>query len=224
MFTGLIQGTGLLEAVSDYQVNVRWQGATPELLADLALGDSVAVDGVCLTVARNTAQGFIADISPETLARTSLGNCSPNHPVNLERSLTVGGKVGGHFVTGHIDGVGQFSGAVESGDAWELSFRAPASVAKYVVLKGSIAINGVSLTVAELESGGEWFKVAVIPHTYECTNLSALRSGDKVNLEGDILGKYVERFLWGKMAEANEPATADEPVLDLSFLSEHGFL
>ena len=222
MFTGLVQGTGLLENVTGDRVSVRWLGASPELLGDLELGDSVAVDGVCLTVARNTPNGFIADISPETLARTSLGSLQPNRPINLERSLKVGGKVGGHFVTGHIDGVGRFCGAVESGDAWELSFRAPAAVAKYVVLKGSIAINGISLTVAELESGGEWFKVAVIPHTYENTNLSALRSGDAVNLEGDILGKYVERFLWGKMTEGNEPE-ADEPVLDLSFLGEHGF-
>ncbi|MEO0354187.1 MAG: riboflavin synthase, partial [Cyanobacteria bacterium P01_A01_bin.3] len=166
--------------------------------------------------------GFIADISPETLARTSLGNCPADRPVNLERSLKVGGKIGGHFVTGHIDGVGHFCEAVETGDSWELSFRAPAAVARYIVLKGSIAINGISLTVAELGSNGEWFKVAVIPHTYEYTNLSTLKPNDRVNLEGDILGKYVERFLLGK-GTGHQAPTAEEPALDLSFLSQHGF-
>ncbi|MEO0356660.1 MAG: riboflavin synthase, partial [Cyanobacteria bacterium P01_A01_bin.3] len=101
MFTGLVQAKGLLEAVNDYQLTIRWLNASPEVLRDLELGDSVAVDGVCLTVANNTSNGFIADISPETLARTSLGNCPADRPVNLERSLKVGGKIGGHFVTGH---------------------------------------------------------------------------------------------------------------------------
>lgn len=222
MFTGLVQAKGLLEAVNDYQLSVRWLNASPDILRDLELGDSVAVDGVCLTVASNTSSGFIADVSPETLARTSLGNCPPDRPVNLERSLKVGGKIGGHFVTGHIDGVGHFCEAMETGDSWELSFRAPTAVAKYIVLKGSIAINGISLTVAELGSNGEWFKVAVIPHTYEYTNLSALKPNDRVNLEGDILGKYVERFLMGKREQSHAP-TVEEPALDLSFLSQHGF-
>ncbi|MGK7913325.1 MAG: riboflavin synthase [Synechococcus sp.] len=222
MFTGLVQAKGLLEAVNDYQLNVQWLDASPDVLKDLELGDSVAVDGVCLTVANNTSKGFIADISPETLARTSLGNYPADRPVNLERSLKVGGKIGGHFVTGHIDGIGHFCEAIETGDSWELSFRAPAAVARYIVLKGSIAINGISLTVAELGSNGGWFKVAVIPHTFENTNLSALKPSDRVNLEGDILGKYVERFLLGQASGQPAPTT-EEPALDLSFLSQHGF-
>ncbi len=222
MFTGLVQAQGLLEIVNEYQLHICWLNASPEVLGDLVLGDSVAVDGVCLTVASNTADGFIADVSPETLVRTSLGNCPVDRPVNLERSLIVGGKIGGHFVTGHIDGVGYFCEAVETGDSWELSFRAPAAVARYIVRKGSIAINGVSLTVAELGTGGEWFKVAVIPHTYEHTNLSALKPNDPVNLEGDILGKYVEKFLLGNRGDRST-LVAEEPAVDLSFLSQHGF-
>ncbi|MGK7905931.1 MAG: riboflavin synthase [Synechococcus sp.] len=222
MFTGLVEGTGLLEPLNEYQVKIRWIEASPEMLRDLVLGDSVSVDGVCLTVARNIPDGFIADVSPETLVRSTLGNRTNDCPVNLERSLTVGGKIGGHFVTGHIDGVGQFCQSVKSGDSWELSFAAPPTVAKYIVSKGSIAINGISLTVAEIELDGQGFKVAVIPHTYESTNLSSLSSGDFVNLEGDILGKYVEQFLRGKMAEAAESAR-EEPAIDLDFLSQHGY-
>ncbi|WP_017327123.1 riboflavin synthase [Synechococcus sp. PCC 7336] len=225
MFTGLIQATGRLQTANESQVRIHWLGASPQLLGDLELGDSVAVDGVCLTVARGTSDGFIADVSPETLARTTLVDRPANHLVNLERSLRVGGKVGGHFVTGHIDGIGYFGEGVESGAAWELSFRVPERVAKYIVPKGSIAINGISLTVADMEVGGSGFKVAVIPHTYELTNLSALKPGDPVNLEGDILGKYVEQFLLGRRTETTaERVPVGEPALDLSFLSEHGFL
>ena len=130
MFTGLVQAKGLIDVVNDYQLNVRWMNVSPEILRDLELGDSVAVDGVCLTVASTTSNGFIADVSPETLARTSLGNCPVDRPVNLERSLKVGGKIGGHFVTGHIDGIGHFCEAVETGESWELSFRAPAAERK----------------------------------------------------------------------------------------------
>lgn len=222
MFTGLVQGTGLLEPLNEYQVKIRWIEASPEMLRDLVLGDSVSVDGVCLTVARNIPDGFIADVSPETLVRSTLGNRTNDCPVNLERSLTVGGKIGGHFVTGHIDGVGQFCNAAKSGDSWDLSFSAPPSVAKYIVMKGSIAVNGVSLTVAQMENDGQGFKVAVIPHTYESTNLSSLNSGGCVNLEGDILGKYVEQFLRGKMVEA-VGSMAEGPVIDLDFLSQHGY-
>ena len=234
MFTGLVQATGRLETENAAQLRITWLGASREILGDLELGDSVAVDGVCLTVARNTSRGFIADVSPETLLRTTLGDRPASHPVNLERSLRVGSKIGGHFVTGHIDGIGQFCEAKEAGEAWDLSFRVPSAIARYIVPKGSVAINGISLTVAQTQPDGSWFKVAVIPHTYQLTNLSALKPGDPVNIEGDVLGKYVEKFLQGKVQEAEEQQLGldapdssvglGEPAIDLSFLSEHGYL
>ncbi len=207
MFTGIIEAQGSLYRRSQSQVEVIWHGLTDDIAHDLALGDSVAVDGACLTIAQRTATGFVADVSPETISRTTL---AAGRPVNLERSLRVGGKVGGHFVTGHIDGMGELVRATAVADAWELWFTAPPSLLRYLAPKGSIAINGISLTLAEVR--GDHFSAAVIPHTYETTNLAALNPHDPVNLEGDVLAKYIEAQL--------RPST--EPV-SLGFLQEHGY-
>lgn len=211
--------------------------AAPEkILQDLALGDSVAVDGVCLTVTEILPTGFVAAVSPETLDRTVLGRYSPDHWVNLEPSLRVGSKLGGHFVTGHIDGVGYLEAAVQTANAWEMSFQVPdPRVSRYVVPKGSIAVNGISLTVADCNAAGSWFKVAVIPHTYHETNLQTLQPGSPVNLEGDVLGKYVEKFL--RLSHPSEAVEGDllavnpaAPLLhapesiSAAFLAEHGYL
>lgn len=234
MFTGLVVTTGTLQRLNDQLVRV--SAAAIADWCDLAIGDSVAVDGVCLTVTEILPTGFVAAISPETWSRTILGNLEGQHRVNLEPSLRVGSKLGGHFVTGHIDGVGYLEAAVQTANAWEISFQVPdARVARYIVPKGSIAVNGISLTVADCNDAGSWFKVAVIPHTYAETNLHSLQPGSPVNLEGDVLGKYVEKFLrlgqptsstdWDGMApEGSFPGLHPAEAISSAFLAEHGYL
>ena len=191
-------------------------------MADIALGDSIAVDGVCLTVATILPQGFMVTASPETLSRSTLGHLSPQHPVNLESSLRVGSKIGGHFVTGHVDGQGYVSDISQTDSAWEISFTVPQpQVARYIVAKGSVGVNGISLTIADCSPSGDWFKVAVIPVTYGETNLQYLQPNDAVNLEGDILGKYVERFTQLGHRDARH---GDGPSdISLDFLATHGY-
>jgi len=228
---------GQLQHLGQYQLKITC--ATPQdvVLRGIALGDSIAVDGVCLTVEKILAQGFIASASPETLDKSTLGKVSENGRVNLEPSLRVGSKIGGHFVTGHVDGIGLLDSAERSANAWEISFKGlNPRIARYIVSKGSIAVNGISLTVAECSLSGDWFSTAVIPVTYDETNLQYLRPGDWVNLEGDVLGKYVEKFTRGRGQDASPHGLdqslkvagveVEDPVDDLSmaFLSEHGYL
>lgn len=227
MFTGLIRTTATLRLLGHNLAQVVCTGHLPEVILEgLELGDSVAVDGICLTVTEIQARGFVAAVSPETLSRTTLNSDSGEVYVNLEPSLKVGSKLGGHFVTGHIDGVGYLEASVQTENSWEMSFQVPdARVARYVVSKGSIAVNGVSLTIATCNSVGSWFKVAVIPLTYAETNLRYLQPGSPVNLEGDVLGKYVEKFLrLGKPAA--EPLASLQAVSGVTdgFLAEHGYL
>ena len=192
-------------------------GPCSSIMADIALGDSIAVDGVCLTVATILPAGFIAVASPETLERSTLGNLAANYLVNLESSLRVGAKIGGHFVTGHVDGQGYVGDILKTESAWELSFTVPEpQLARYIVPKGSIGVNGISLTVADCSPSGDWFKVAVIPVTYNETNLQYLQPGDTVNLEGDILGKYVDRLTRSDSGPA-------QPDISLEFLANHGY-
>ncbi|MBD0335029.1 MAG: riboflavin synthase [Cyanobacteria bacterium Co-bin13] len=232
MFTGLIQALGKLYSASSTQLRIDCDGpGCDRILHDLELGDSIAVDGVCLTVEQILQRGFIASVSPETLARATLGGLPEGAIVNLESSLRVGSKIGGHFVTGHIDGRGVLESATETARAWELRFKVPdVHIARYIVPKGSIAVNGISLTVATCSQSGDWFTVAVIPVTYAETNLQRLSSGDLVNLEGDVLGKYVEKFTQGESPaeivstpEEYSTASVSEP-LSLEFLTEHGYL
>jgi riboflavin synthase len=193
-------------------------------MGDLAYGDSVAVDGICLTVEEILKDGFIATASPETLRRTTLGKeqAEPRY-VNLETSLRVGSKVGGHFVMGHIDGIGRLVAAQQTATSWEMTFTAPDAIARYIVPKGSIAVNGISLTVAGYDPDILQFKVAVIPLTYAETNLRYLVPGSWVNLEGDILGKYVEKFLYsGKRDPIADAGTSDDEITP-TFLAEHGY-
>ncbi len=221
MFTGLIQSRGKIRGLADDQVEILIDPTRVEvILADLEIGDSIAVDGVCLTAERLLTQGFVATVSPETWQRSTLGQNVSNSTrwVNLETSLRAGGKIGGHFVTGHVDGWGQLAEVQQSAAAWELKFTLPhpqtwqEPIAKYIVAKGSIAVNGISLTVANC--GDDWFTVAVIPHTYAETNLNGLKAGDLVNLEGDVLSKYVEKLL------RPSSQTAD---ISLDFLTAHGY-
>ena len=223
MFTGLIQGLGSIQTTTSDRLLIKTDA--PLILTDLAIGDSVAVDGICLTVETLLKDGFTATASPETLNRTTLHQYQQNQAdyVNLETSLRVGSKLGGHFVSGHVDGVGCLVESLPTEKAWEMIFTAPANledqwqqfIARYLVQKGSIAVNGISLTVAECDAQGTWFKAAVIPHTYSETNLTYLKPGDWVNLECDILGKYVEKLL-------NYPHASNSSIT-LEFLAEHGY-
>lgn len=225
MFTGLVQALGKIRPLGIYacQITCASEGADV-ILQDLAIGDSVAVDGVCLTVTEVLPQGFIAAASPETLRRTTLGQGqSEDYFVNLETSLRVGSKLGGHFVMGHVDGIGCLQAVEQTATSWEMSFTAPDAIARYIVPKGSIAVNGVSLTVADYEPGLSWFKAAVIPLTYAETNLRYLRQGSMVNLEGDILGKYIEKLLYS--GSKHDSAAHDAPgELTPTFLAENGYL
>ena len=222
MFTGLVQTLGQLTQLDPTHLSIRWGGqAPPDALKDAALGDSIAVDGVCLTVERLTPGGFIVTASPETLDRSTLGVLPESAWVNLEASLRVGSKVGGHFVTGHVDGIGYLERAIATATSWELKFAVPEPrLARYVVSKGSIAVNGISLTGADCSPSGDWFTVAVIPVTYGETNLQYLQNGQGVNLEGDLLGKYVEKFL----TPIENQASLSPETISLEFLSEHGYL
>lgn len=217
MFTGLIQSLGTIQFQTGDRISITCAKDRAEIiLEDLAIGDSVAVDGICLTVEEILAQGFLATASPETLSRTRLGKGKLEYNnVNLETSLRVGSKLGGHFVTGHIDGIGCLETVEQTANSWEISFSAPESVARYIVPKGSITVNGISLTVAESNTEGTWFKVAVIPHTYAHTNLYLLKNGSQVNLEADILGKYVEKLL--HFGKAPQSITSE-------FLMENGYV
>ncbi|MBL1175557.1 riboflavin synthase [Pantanalinema sp. GBBB05] len=223
MFTGLIQGLGTLQSLSNDQLKITCTSETAKLvMPDLAIGDSVAVDGVCLTVVEILPQGFVAVASPETRDRSTLGH-GENAWVNLETSLRVGSKLGGHFVTGHVDGIGYLQASVQTATSWEMTFTTSPVVSRYVISKGSIAVNGVSLTVADCDPEGTWFMVAVIPHTYAETNLKHLHPGSPVNLEGDILGKYVEKFLRVGQGEGDRSYMTADPLTS-TFLAEHGYL
>lgn len=229
MFTGLVQSLGLIESSGEDSFEVSIVGHNHDVItADLTIGDSVAVDGVCLTVETILDQGFIATASPETLAKTTLGDRDRAAKyVNLETSLRMGSKIGGHFVTGHIDGIGCLVSAVATATSWEICFGLPtgmdeqwySKIGRYLVSKGSIAVNGISLTIAECSPDGSWFSAAVIPHTYGSTNLSSLRSGNLVNLESDILGKYVDRLIAHRL-----PSEHPAEEISLSFLTDHGYV
>jgi riboflavin synthase len=193
MFTGIVEETGRIVRFAQRESAWRLQIAAAATLAGTALGDSIAVNGCCLTVAERDAQHFHFDVLEETRRLTNFSVLAEGAAVNLERSLRFDGKVGGHFVTGHIDGLGTVEVFEPRGADYYLRVRAPATFGRYLIQKGSIAIDGVSLTVAEVD--GDGFAVWLIPHTRAVTSLGTRRAGDRVNLEFDLLGKYVEKLL-----------------------------
>jgi len=198
VFTGIVQDVGRIVRSSPVASGRRVTVGTTLETATFELGESVAVNGVCLTVASVGEGTFDADVSSETLRRSALGELRPGSAVNLERALRLVDRLGGHFVLGHVDGTARLVKNALDGEFRVLRFEAAAPLLRYVVEKGSVAVDGISLTVASL--GAEGFSVAVIPHTLERTNLPGRKLGDRVNLEVDILGKYVERLLGGKSA------------------------
>lgn len=192
MFTGLIEGLGQIAEVKPSTAGFRMR-ITTALAGELALGDSVAINGVCLTVVAAEAGAMEADVAPETARVTTLGAVRPGATVNLERSMRADARIGGHFVQGHVDATGSIEGISAEGDSYRLTVTYPPALASLIVRKGSIAVEGISLTVASVDA--DRFDVQVIPFTWTHTNLSQVKRGDLVNLEFDILGKYVARAL-----------------------------
>jgi riboflavin synthase len=204
MFTGLIECEGVITRVERVSGGMRMEVYAPEFGRDMTIGDSIAVDGACLTVAKFIRGAFLADVSAETLSRTTLGGLQQGAKVNLERALRLSDRLGGHLVSGHIDGVGRLELRQPGGRFAVYQFHAPTSVMRYVVEKGSIAVDGISLTVAKV--GTQGFTAAVVPQTEEITTLKDKPIGAPVNLEADRLAKYVERFVSGYTAEPDAPA------------------
>lgn len=214
MFTGIIEEVGRVQAVRRGARSAVLQIAAQAVTVDLNIGDSVAVNGVCLTVTELSSSGFAADVMPETLSRSNLGALASGSRVNLERALSAGGRFGGHIVSGHIDGVGRVQSVRRDDNALWYEIAAAPELLRYVVEKGSVAVDGISLTVARVSDKA--FAVSVIPHTAAATTLSERRAGASVNLECDILAKYVEKLL-------KPQDTPSRAGLTLEFLRENGF-
>jgi riboflavin synthase len=213
LFTGIVADVGTLKASRRIAAGTRMTLATGLDVTDFALGESIAVNGVCLTVDEIGSSDFSADVSPESLRRSNLGDLRPGSRVNLERALRPVDRLGGHFVLGHVDAVGLLASKRSEGEFVVLAVSAPKAVSRYLVEKGSVAVDGVSLTVASLT--GDGFTVAAIPHTLERTTLGDKRAGEKVNLEADVLGKYIEKLMKGERAQGG---------LTFETLAEGGFI
>ncbi|MFZ0870084.1 MAG: riboflavin synthase [Rhodanobacter sp.] len=212
MFTGIIQSVGRIARLEPRGGDVRLVVDTAELdLSDVQLGDSIAVSGVCLTAVTLEARGFSADVSNETLSLTTLGKLKAGDPVNLEKALRLADRLGGHLVSGHVDGLGKVASITPDGRSQRWSFDVPTALARYIAAKGSVCIDGTSLTVNEV--AGQRFGVNLIPHTVEHTAFHARRVGDAVNIEVDVIARYVEQLL----------RAGEAPKLDEAFLKQHGF-
>lgn len=213
MFTGIIEEVGKVVKIEQYGENRRIIVEAASTAKELRTGDSVAVSGVCLTALDIKPKSFAADLAPETWARTSLSRMHQDALVNLELPMKADGRFGGHIVQGHVDGVGKLIGLdrISDSENWWLHLEIPSEIEKYTVFKGSITIEGISLTVAKLDRERSTFTctIAIIPHTVEMTNLGSLKSGDRVNLEADLIAKYVEKMMKG---DAESSLTVEELV------------
>ena len=219
MFTGIIEELGRVRSLHPRGEGVSLEIEASTVAQDTKDGDSIAVNGVCLTALDVKPNGFRADGSRETLQRSTLGNLRAGSVVNLERAVTPSTRLGGHIVQGHVDGRGKFLGAEEHGGSWTVRIGYPAEIARYLVFKGSVSVEGISLTVARLER--DYFEIAVIPKTWAGTNLSHLSPGNFVNLEADIIAKYVERIL--TVGSASDSTSTQSPVLTIERLAELGY-
>ena len=219
MFTGIIEELGRVRGLERRGEGVRMTVEARVVTEGTREGDSIAVNGVCLTALDVGRDGFAADGSRETLQRSTLGSLRAGSPVNLERAVTPATRLGGHIVQGHVDGRGRFLSAEEHGGSWTVRIAYPPELARYLVFKGSVSVEGISLTVAALAD--DYFEIAVIPKTWALTNLSHLRSGDAVNLEADIIAKYVERIL--AVGARENDAQAQSAGLTLEKLADLGY-
>lgn len=218
MFTGIVEEIGTVKNIIKGSRSIKLAIAAQKVLENTNLGDSIAVNGVCLTVTALGKNGFTADVMPESMSKTNMGKLKPGDRVNLERALTLASRLGGHIVSGHIDGVGEIIDMEKDDNAVRVTLTASSKVMKYIVSEGSVALDGVSLTVAHL--GENDFTVSLIPHTTQVTTLLDKKVGDKLNVENDVVGKYVERLL--DFSAKNE-TKEKKPSLSLSFLRENGF-
>ncbi|KGK87692.1 riboflavin synthase [Clostridium sp. HMP27] len=217
MFTGLVEEIGIIQDIQRGTKSARLTIKASNILDEVQLGDSISTNGVCLTVTEYSSSSFTVDVMAETLRSSSLGSLKRGSYVNLERALKVNGRFGGHIVSGHIDGTGIIENFEKEDNAFWITIKANEDILRYIVHKGSIAIDGVSLTVAYVDEGV--FKVSIIPHTGEETILLKKSPGDIVNLECDVLGKYVEKLLGIKSKEENNKKSS----ITLEFLRENGF-
>lgn len=208
MFTGIIEELGKVSEIKSDKITIE----CIKVLENTKIGDSIAVNGACLTVTNILKNGFSADVSPETFRVTALNNLKIGNSVNLERAMKADGRFGGHIVSGHIDGCAKLIMVIKNKDFYDFQFELDIETIKYAIKKGSVTINGISLTIAEVN--GNVINVAVIPHTYENTNLKNIKTGDIVNIEVDMIAKYVEKFLL---------SSDNKSRISLEFLQEHGF-
>lgn len=214
MFTGIVEEVGKVKSIGNGILRIQ----ADKVLEDVRLGDSIAVNGICLTVTDFGAGSFQADVMPETIRRTSLGELKLGSPVNLERALTLSSRLGGHIVSGHIDGTGRIVSLKEDKNAILMKIEAEGSILRYIVEKGSVALDGISLTVAQVTSRD--FTVSLIPHTRQVTNLSAKGEGSLINIENDVVGKYVEKL---QQPADNTAAATPKSSITMDFLRQNGF-
>lgn len=220
MFTGIIEEMGIVKSIKSKVITIE----ANKIFDDLKLGDSVAVNGTCLTVSSFSNKIFNADITSETLSRTNLGDLKSGFKVNLERALTLNGRLGGHIVSGHIDGVGIVKNISKKSEDIELVIEVPTNLMKYIIEKGSVAVDGISLTIAKVDNNKNNFSVAIIPHTLKETVLYYKKAGDKVNIENDIIGKYVERLLsFNDFNNEINNKKNNNSNINMEFLIKNGF-
>lgn len=219
MFTGIIEEMGIVKSIKSKVITIE----ANKIFDDLQLGDSVAVNGACLTVSSFSNKIFNADITSETLSRTNLGGLKSGFKVNLERALTLNRRLGGHIVSGHVDGVGIIKNISKDSEDIELIIECPANLMKYIIEKGSVAVDGISLTVAKVDNNKNSFSVAIIPHTLKETVLYYKKAGDKVNIENDIIGKYVEKLLSFNDFNFNNETNKKNSNINMEFLIKNGF-
>jgi len=217
MFTGIVEEMGGITVLKKTLTGTKLTILASTVMGDLKIGDSVSVNGICLTVVARSERDFSVEVSPETLAVTTLGSFAVGMPVNLERAMKLNERIGGHLVAGHVDGVGRIRSRQQDANAIVLTIDAPPNILKYCVSKGSITVDGISLTINDVSKSG--FSVAIIPHTAKVTILGLKQVNDTVNLESDLIGKYVERLL----QERNQlPKTT--PVIDKDYLQKRGLI
>jgi riboflavin synthase len=216
MFTGIIEEMGFIKGIVRGSLSIQLTVNCLKILSDVKIGDSIAVNGICLTVTDLGKDWFSADVMPETMRKTGLNKLNISDKVNLERALRLSDRLGGHIVTGHIDGTGVVVGKVEEDNAIWLTLEAPDNIMKYIVVKGSVALDGASLTVAHVDE--KCFKVSLIPLTAGVTTLGLRKAGDVINIECDVMGKYVEKLLGISVHESTR-----KKDISLDFLRENGF-
>lgn len=218
MFTGIVEEMGAITVLRKALSGTRLTILASTVMGDLKIGDSVSVDGICLTVVSRSERDFSVEVSPETLSVTTLGNFAVGLPVNLERAMRLNERIGGHLVAGHVDGVGVIRSRHQDANAIMLTIEAPQNILRYCVVKGSITVDGISLTINDLSDNG--FSVAIIPHTAKVTTLGLKQVNDPVNLESDLIGKYVERLLQERGHVPPKPT----PVIDKDYLLKRGLI